>query len=368
MQDDKNTISSSPFVHVDPVIPPIFAGRSKEIGIITNALFSEKDSIVIYGNDAIGKSSIISTIYLNQIQNKKSGVFPVRINAFDFTQAIDNNFLGITTHQICASIWTSLLKKKYSELIEDSVLNKIEIFNTEEEIAIKRIFRIVTNEKNKTTAKYSSELGGKFIIEGKASSSNEFVNERKPLAPFEFLHLLDELLDMIRAFGYNSIMVFCDELNHFPEKTNTDILRNYFNIFSSQKIQFILVVVNPEIANKDDAQKLIESFNYKLEIGTFKSINDVAELIENSISSIRSELIFDKPSIEFLFEKTKGHPWWIQKICDKSFKTAAQKKINLIDLKIVELSFEDYKDEIKIYEEQIAKGLPFRKFLLGRKP
>lgn len=365
MKEMNNVDLPSPFIYNDPVIPPVFAGRSNEMEFIYNALFSEKESIVIYGNDAIGKSSIVSTVYLSQIQNIKSGIFPVRINAFDFTQAVSSNFLGLTTHQICAAIWTTLLKRKYSELIEDSLINNQNaIFKRPEEVAIKRIFRIVTSENIKSTGKSSHDIGAKLIFEGNSSRSTELINERKPLAPFEFLHLLDELNDMIKSFGFNSIIVFCDELNHFPIETNTEILRNYFNIFSSKKIQFFLVALNPEIKSKDDAVKLIESFNHKLEIGPFTAISDVNELIQNSIKNSGTSIVFDRTIGEFLFAKTKGHPWWIQKICDNSFKTAIQKKIDFIDLKNIEESYNVFKNEIKIYEEKISFGLPFRKSYL----
>lgn len=355
----------SPFIHTDPVIPPSFAGRRRELEYLNNAIFRDKESLIIFGNDAIGKSSIISTVYTNISKVKQEKVFAVKINAFDFIKAVEDNFLGITTHQICAAIWTKLFKRQYSELIEDSLFgDKKNILKKEEEKTIKRIFRIVTSEKMIGTGKSQREIGGDFYIKGNFSQTNELINERKSLAPFEFLHLLDELIDIIKLYDYNSIMVFCDELNHLPEKTNTDILRNYFSIFSSNKIQFIIIVVNPDMKGKEDAQKLIESFNYKLELGTFESSDDVKELINNSIKLIDNKILFNLECSEFLFHFTNGHPWWIQKICDYAFKVAHEKKNEIIAMELIEKSSKKFEEEINIYKSRIEKGLPFRKYNL----
>jgi Cdc6-like AAA superfamily ATPase len=160
-------------------------------------------------------------------------------------------------------------------------------------------------------------------------------------------------------------LVFCDELNHLPEKTNTDILRNYFNIFSSNRIQFIIVVVNPEQKGKEYAQKLIESFNSKLEIGPFKSKENIDELINNSIRTINSNVSFSPECSEYLFLQTDGHPWWIQKICDSSFNNAVKNNSEVINLELIENAFKVFENEIKIYKDKIANGLPFRKYNLN---
>lgn len=354
----------SPFVYLDPVIPPLFAGRKKEMNYLNKSLFQAKESIVIYGNDAIGKSSILSTIYTEMKKQDGLKIFPVRINAFDFIKAVEDNFLGMVVHQICAEIWTKLIKKNYSELIEDTLLNtRVDIFNKEEEKSLKRIFKIVSNEKLRSVGKTNKELGGRLIIDGKISQSNDFSVERKELAPFEFLHLLDELNGIISTYNYSSILILCDELNHFPEKTNTDILRNYFSIFSSNKIQFAIIAVNPDIAKKEEARKLIESFNCQLEVGTFKSPDDVDELLSNSYTLADGRFVFENGASELLFKLTDAHPWWIQKICDLAFNKV-EHSCPEITLSIIESCYSNFSREIQVYKDRVSAGLPFRKFNL----
>ncbi len=356
--------TNSPFVFLDPVIPPLFAGRKKEMEYINKALFQTRESLIIYGNDAIGKSSILSTVYTEMKKRNNSKIFPVRINAFDFVKAVETNFLGMVVHQICAEIWTKLLKKNYSELIEDTMLNaRGDVFNGQEEKAIKRVFKIVSNEKLTSSGKLSKELGGRLFLEGRVSQENDFSIERKELAPFEFLHLLDELNSIIQSYGFDSILILCDELNHFPEKTNTDILRNYFSIFLSSKIQFAIIAVNPEVAKREEAKKLIESFNCRLEIGTFSAHTDVDELLANSYTLADGSFLFENGASELLFTLADAHPWWIQKICDASFNRIAGKD-HVISHKIIESAFKDFSEEIKIYKSRISAGLPFRKYNL----
>ncbi|MBI1307087.1 MAG: hypothetical protein GC181_10835 [Bacteroidetes bacterium] len=356
-------MSESPFIYTEPVIPPVFAGRTTELLFLNDALFKNKESIVLYGNDAIGKSSLISTIYTKIKDKLDLRILPVRINAFDFIQAVEKDFLAITTHQICAAIWTNVMNHRYSELLEESFISTSnDIRKNSEERTLKRIFRIVTNENISGIGSVSKELGGKFYLEGKYSRSNEISSNRKPLQSFEFLHLLDELNDIIKSYNYSSIMIFCDELNHLPEKTNTEIIRNYFGVFASRKIQFLITVVNPNERNKDDAKRLIDSFNYSLEIKEFQNKENVDEFLNNILNVADSKLIIEEGVSNLLFEVTSGHPWWIQKICDNAYLSDSSSDIIQFDLNRIESSSKVFKREIDIYNERIKLGLPFRKY------
>lgn len=356
----------SPFKINEPVMPPIFAGRNTEMDLIFNVLFQEGESMAIFGNDAIGKSSILKTIHSHLILNKQNKVLPIGINAFDFREAVEGNFLGLVTHQICASIWTKLMNKNYSELVEETLLNiRGETLKNSEEKAIKRIFKIVTSNKLSGAGKTNKELGGKFYIEGKVSSENTLTSERKPLAPFEFLHLLDELNDIIISYDYTSILVVCDEMNHLPYKTNTEILRSYFDVFASRRIQFLLTVVNPDDNRKNDAKLLLDSFNKPLEIDTYKSVECVEELVFNVLSLDDDKISFDKEAFKTLFAITNGHPWWIQKICNSSYVSAIKSNIKYIDSNSIEKNSEEFLVEMEIYKRQMLNGQHFRKFHLN---
>jgi hypothetical protein len=357
---------TSPFEHNDPVIPPIFAGRDNELSIINKTLFEEGGSMALVGNDAIGKSSILRTIH-SLLLNRKSAVLPIAINAFDFRTAVEDNFLGLAAHQICAAIWTKLMNRSYSELIEESLLNvRGDSSSIPEESAVKRIFRIVTSDKLAGVGKSNKEFGAKFYVEGKVSQENQLTNERKPLAPFEFLHLLDELNDIIRTYKYDSLLVVCDELNHLPRRTNTEFLRSYFDIFASRKIQFLITVVNPEDQVKDDAKLLLDAFNNPLEIKHFQNVECVQQLVFNALNLDDKPLAFEKDAFTTLFEITDGHPWWIQKICDSIYLSASNNSRTHVNSAVIEKHSIPFKAEMEIYSRQMKKGQPFRKYHIGR--
>lgn len=360
-------MNNSPFIHTDPVIPPMFAGRDNELFHINKVLYEDRESIALFGNDAIGKSSIIKTVYSHLLTNKSKKVLPVALNAFDFLQAVEINFLGIVTHQICAAIWTKMMNRKYSELIEDTLLNvRGDLLSLPEEIAIKRIFKILSSDKLSGIGKVNKEISGKFFIEGKLSSESEFSAERKPLAPFEFLHLLDELVDIIKSYGYDSILLLCDELNHYPERVNSEFLRSYFDIFSSREIQFLITIVNPNALGKEDVDLLLDSFNQPLEIKHFKTIESVQQLVLNVLLLDDENVYFDKETFKILFDVTDGHPWWIQKICDLAFKEVMYNRTDrIITSDIILKKSEYYANEIDIYNRQIKSGQNFRRYLLG---
>lgn len=360
-------MKKSPFIHTDPVIPPMFAGRDNEIYHINRVLFEDRESIALFGNDAIGKSSIIKTVYSHLLANKSTKVLPVALNSFDFLQAVQFNFLGIITHQICAAIWTKLMNRNYSELIEDSLINfRGNSLILPEEVAVKRIFKILSSDKLSGIGKVNKEIGGKFFIEGKLSSEAEFSSERKPLAPFEFLHLLDELLDIIKSYGYDSLLLICDELNHYPHKVNSEFLRSYFDIFSSRKIQFLITIVNPSEFGKEDADLLLDSFNKPLEIKHFTTIESVQQLVLNVLLLDGEDVYFEKETFKILFDLTDGHPWWIQKICDSAFKEVMHHfSDKIITSDIIIRNAEFYSNEIEIYNRQIKSGQNFRRFHLG---
>lgn len=229
-----------------------------------------------------------------------------------------------------------------------------------------RIFRIVTSENLVAKNSIKNNVRAKFFIEGNFSQFREQHRIRKQHATFEFLQLLEELNDIIKNNNYTSILVLCDELNHFPEQVNVEILRNYFNIFSSNKIRFLIVSINPDTSKSEEAIKLIESFNFSMEIKPFKDVSEVICLINNSYKLMDRSIIFLNGTVEYLYKVTQGHPWWIQKICSSAYNRAIKTdKAEITEADLIE-HYLKYKDEIDIYYEKVRLGLPFRKFDLFR--
>ncbi|RZK38623.1 MAG: ATP-binding protein [Pedobacter sp.] len=359
-------ISATPFTINNPAIPPIFAGRSDEISLIIRGLFQDHTSIAIYGNEAIGKSSILLTIHQHLVSENK--IFSIEIPSIILRQAIQGNFLGLITGQICTAIWTRLLNKKTSDLIEDTMLyvrDRGDYIADADEDLIRRIYRLVTNTKLEGTGTEKNAFGGKMIINAQSSHEKSMSFSRAPLSSTEFLDLIGELNDIIKGYDYDSILIVCDEMNHLPIATNTGILREYLDAFSSKKIKFLLTLSNPSSYQKEDFDLLVEAFSAPFEIGHFKKIDAVKELIDNVLSTSKNRKVdFSKSSYKTLFELTEGHPWWIQKIANDAYSEILASKRDGINSRIIEKNSQKYLAEIKLYKENMAAGRPFKKNML----
>lgn len=356
--------STSPFNIDTPVIPPIFSGRDTEIDLIGKGLIGEKQSIILTGNDAIGKSSLLETLSMYLLQEKEVRILPVNINMTDFINGIENNFLSVITHKICLEIWITLIKKKYSILVESILSDKDKVkftFSPEEE-AIQRIYKIVTSESITNIKGYNQSFGGKFVVEGSISNENKMINNRKPLVGFEFISLISEINDIIKHYGFNSILVICDELNHFPSEVNTEIFRNYLSVFSQKNIQFFLTMPMPFKEDKKVADDLLSAFDYRMELKHFDSSNQVSGLIKNCAEN--HGVLFKENCIIEIFNSVDGHPWWIQKICNKLFDDAKKNQRKEIDIDETIKSINSFEAEYKYYKIIISRGEPFRKRFL----
>lgn len=332
-----------PFIDNEPVVPPIFVSRESELNFLKNNTFFRNESVVINGYDYIGKSSIVQT-FRNEILSGEYGekIFPLKIRMTQFYHSIKADFLSVVTHELCANIWTLIMGNKYSELLEDTLLNvRKDQSISKFEKSLKRIFKIVTSEKLSGTGKNTKEFGGKFFVEGKITEENESYSERKPLQAFEFMLLLDELMEILEENGFNKIVIICDELNHLPPKINFDLFSNYLNIFSSKKIIFVIVAVDPRswIHDPDrvDMENLINSFSQRLDIGPFNSAEDVKILIENSLKFNEiDDLIFQEGIYERIYEITEGFPLFTVKLCNVSYYMARKSQQEIVKSDLIE--------------------------------
>ncbi len=315
-----------PFIDNEPVTPPIFVSRENELDFLKNNTFFRNESVVINGYDYIGKSSIVQTFRNDILSGEYGGkIFPLKIRMTQFYHSIKNDFLSVITHELCANIWTIIMGNKYSELLEDTLLNvRKDKSISKFEKSLKRIFKIVTSEKLSGKGRNTKELGGKLFVEGKITEANESYSERKPLQAFEFMLLLDELMEILEENGYNKIILICDELNHLPPKINFELFSNYLNIFSSKKIIFVIVAVDPRSWMNDpdrvDMEDLINSFSQRLDIGPFKSSENVKALIDNSLKFHGIEnMNFQEESYHRIFEITEGFPMFTVKLCNLAY-------------------------------------------------
>lgn len=355
-----------PFNEEEPVIPPIFVRREKELEELNKSIFSYHESIVITGFDAIGKSSLLSTL-LHQmtLNDNTNNFFPIWVNAVQFKLSIGNEFLSIITHQICAKIWTDLFKNPYSELLEGTLIQSRKSKSISKyERTLKRIFKIVTSENLTGLGKLDTEVSGKLFLGGKISESSEISNSRKSLQSFEFLLLLDELMEILDAHGLNKILVLCDQLNHLSAKRNFELFSNYIDVFSSKRIQFVVIAIN----DSDGIDSLVNSFSSRMTIGPLNDYNFIETLVNNSFELNKIEDIeFQSDVYPLIYNITDGHPWWTVKLCNTLFLDARQNSQQVVDEKMVNKYSIPFLKTISVYNDLMSRGVYYSRRELSRR-
>ncbi|HRH50225.1 MAG TPA: hypothetical protein PLP23_15820 [Panacibacter sp.] len=356
----------SPFNYQSPVKPPIFISRDLELDFLRKNILYNNESVILSGLNAVGKSSTILTFLSELTQNENSNrvkIFSVRIVMTQFYRSLQTDFLSIMTHEMVANIWTKVLRKDYSLLLEETFLNPGEESNISKHInKLKRIYKIVSSESLSSKGETFNEIGGKAIISGKISNTKEYSMTRKPLQTFEFMLLLDELMEILSDFGYTKILFFCDDLNHLPPNINYDLFSTYLDVFSSKQILFAFtandIKNNYDSSDVVDMNILINSFGKNISIGPFSSKEEVNKLICNSLSQSEvSEIEFDDDCQSQIFDITEGYPYFIARLCDNLFFEAYTNKIDVISSTL-----------INKYTKPFTKALEFYKQHEGRIP
>lgn len=338
-------MNRSPFNHQSPVTPPIFVSREKELDFLRNNIFYNNESVVLEGFFRIGKSSTILTFLESIISGEvddQEKIFPVRILMTQFYNSLTSDFLSTITHELVAQIWTKVMGYKYSQLLEDTALDVKKSKSISKHInSIKRIYKIVSSASFSSKGTSSNEIGGKLILTGKRSGSSELSLTRKPLQTFEFLLLLDELMDTLSDFGYNKILFFCDELNHLPPAINYELFSTYLDVFSSKRILFALTATNDKYISSNpenvEMEVLINSFSKSLSMGPFQNKEDIKHLIENSLNHANIDNLMFKPEVyDKIFDITEGYPWLAVKLGNSIFMDAYHNGVDIIGMEILD--------------------------------
>ncbi|MCG7535044.1 ATP-binding protein [Pseudoalteromonas sp. OOF1S-7] len=317
----------NPFQHKKPVVPPIFAGRSAELARLRESIIEQNESVSVSGFNGIGKSSLILTLFTEAVKEKRQ-LFPVRIEQEQFRTYLKGDFLSVVTHEICAAIWVKLLKCRYSELLEQTLLDpRDSTIESKHKSILKRIFKIVTSENINAKGSKESGFSGKLVFEGKSSESNTLGYSRKPLMSFEFLLLLDELMEILEEKGYKKIVLVCDQLNHLPPVANYDLVSQNFEALSSKKIMFIVSAVNNEARQASDivvaTENMLKSFSNWIELPGFCSSAEISEYLKNSLTHLDGEpLLVDNACADVVYDICEGFPWFTSELLSLAYDDA----------------------------------------------
>lgn len=332
---------NSPFDTQNPVIPPIFAGRKKELEELKRCIIDSNQSVSISGYHGIGKSSLILTMF-EMIKGVKQKHLPVHIDERSFRRILNGDFLRLVTHEICAAMWSDIFQGKYSELLEESMMVTMgSVVENKHKRTLKRIFRIATSQSVVAGGKKGGDISAKMVVGGKLEESNTLNITRRPLEPFEFFLLLDELMEILEDHGFERVIVVCDQLNHLPRSDDFDAVAHNLEVLASKKIMFLVSAFRKE-AYKDmgiDASSLdhlLRSFSTCIELNAFNSNSEVSEFLSNSLVNSNLEVEIEDACISTALNLTEGVPFFLAHLFSRVFKEVNQRGLKTIKLSDIE--------------------------------
>jgi hypothetical protein len=135
----------------------------------------------------------------------------------------------------------------------------------------------------------------------------------------EFVHFHTELRDLVRARGWSNFVVFFDEANRLPRDFSVDLLISNEQALSQAGV-ISVYVASPEMA--DSFRPLRESFGRELRLGPFRAITDMRRLLARYYFDDvgrEDELPVAEEAIQLLWDLSRGEPYLIQLLAERSF-------------------------------------------------
>ena len=131
-----NTNHNHPFRIDDPRDQPIEIIKKKridriqEINLCIQAVTEESQNILLYGDRGVGKTFVLRLIF-DEISKSNQSILPVSIYLTGLTcygnDDIVASFSRAILLQVCSTIWTDLLGKRYTDLREELDYTKTKI-------------------------------------------------------------------------------------------------------------------------------------------------------------------------------------------------------------------------------------------------
>lgn len=287
----------NPFSPQYPADPKYFANRREQLGYFTKTIVSSAkirppapSNFIILGDWGMGKTSLLykmREVVLRELATK--------INAFCFHFSLD---------PICCRSWDNFCLTFLTQLkmnYEVSTGLKAKLLTELSNWKIKFSIPLVSIEREK---------------ERKKPSLVDSLEElwKKHLAPSEV----------------DICFLFLDDIHYFLQADQSDAyftIRNTFQELARRECNFSLVMTGPKMLFKeiiDLAEPFTRFFHpFYLEPFTFEGTR---EAINKRISATKLELQFSEDVIATIYEKSKGHPYFVMFIAYELVNLLGTKK------------------------------------------
>jgi AAA+ ATPase superfamily predicted ATPase len=314
------------------VVPSnLLINRTNEYDLFNHYLLNRNGNVLLVGKRRIGKTSLIHKVFDGL---EKAKILCVYVDLRTYLNRSLDSFLRDMLLNICYRVADKVYNKTASQMLSmigqepDIHLND---FNT-----FLRIYELIRGEDIKRTRQRKAGTGVKFGVEAGVEQTEGMSGGLGELNSAEFISLIGEIKNVIFANKYEGIIVATDEANQFASSVSGEILQTYFDIFSTEKIQFIFVadpitlIENKSISN---------AFEYVIELKPFESRGDVFELIKRYSDGVKNAQQFTEEAISKIWKISNGHPYIIQMVCAASVEHASRSNTNNINGEIVDAAW-----------------------------
>lgn len=272
----------NPFSPQYPADPKYFANRREQLDYFTKTIVSSAkirppapSNFIILGDWGVGKTSL-----LYKMREVVLRELAAKINAFCFHFALD---------PICCRSWDNFCLTFLTQL--------------------KRNYEVSAGIKGKLLTELSK---WKITFSIPLVSIKREKERKKP----SLVDSLEELWKKhLAPSGVDICFLFLDDVHYFLQADQSDAyftIRNTFQELARRECNFSLVMTGPTMLFKeiiDLAEPFTRFFHpFYLEPFTFEGTR---EAINKRISTTKLELQFSEDVISTIYEKSKGHPYFV---------------------------------------------------------
>ncbi len=321
--------------HCFSVGPPVqgdfFVDRTEIVRRATELLSTSSGNLLIIGARRVGKTSLCFKLCerASSIEHIIAAYMSMEAN---YEQSQDRFTQGVLLHTI-KSIALSVFEKTYSQLLAD--LGKPRGLNTDYGKLL-RLFELARQNSGSAGHSRHKEVGASLMAHTSLSEEERHDLVVGQFSSFEYLAILDEVVDFLRQHNISRFVLFVDEANKLTLEANSRVIRENLALFSSKGMQFCFVTTPEVVAAVPAAGEL---FHHRINIGAFDDKESVHRLVERccliSGVPVRSPQVFSPDAIDAIWRVSKGLPFRVQSLCQKSLTLATDSDREIVKIEDV---------------------------------
>lgn len=276
-------------------------------------------NLLITGERRAGKTSLCLELLTRA--STQPGTLPVYMSMeVDYGSSPSRFSQAVLLHVIRIA-GKVLYRKTYSDLLHD--LAKPARVDDARYSSLLRVFSLARSTSSTMTRANEKSVGATLVASaGLAESQKEEITVTA-LNTFEYLALLDEVVDLLSSTDIGKVIIVVDEANKLALQLNEQVIRDNLTLFTSRGLQFCFVTTGQVIAAVPEIAQL---FQHRVDVAEFESEDALVELVEACCSrngaSVAARDIFSEAAMNAIWKISGGLPHRIQALCKLGIERA----------------------------------------------